>query len=150
MFFKLPMLTLNNVVWVNFSTVLFDETQHVVKTSTVGYVLVCYEVINLFIEPQNFLLMFLICKLKGVYLIVAACDGFLMLFLYSFYTLLVSHFTKATAHSNFNCTIQINEDIMRIYFLSKGAVQSGTLYFRLRVSMALWKVLEIMSYIPYA
>ena len=51
MFFQLPVLTSNNVVWVPFFTVLFDEAQHVVKTSTTGYVSVCYEVINLFIEP---------------------------------------------------------------------------------------------------
>ena len=81
MFFKLSILTSNNVIWVNFSTILFDETQHVAKTSTVGYVPVCYEIINLFIEPQNFMFMFFICKLKGFYLIVTACDGFLMLFL---------------------------------------------------------------------
>ena len=67
MFLKVPILTLNNVVWVNFFVVLFDETKHVVKTSTVGYVPVCYEVINLFIKPQNFLLMFFICKLKGFF-----------------------------------------------------------------------------------
>ena len=34
MFFKLPVLTPNNVIWVNFSAILFDET-HIVKTSTV-------------------------------------------------------------------------------------------------------------------
>ena len=74
MFFQLPILTSNNVVWVNFFTVLFDETQHVVKRSMVGYMPVCYEVINLFTESQNFLLMglafFFICELKGLYLIV--------------------------------------------------------------------------------
>ena len=74
MSFQLPVLTSNNVVWVNFSAVLFDETQHVNKTSTAGYVPVCYEIVNLFIELQNFLLIgltfFLICKLKGFYLIV--------------------------------------------------------------------------------
>ena len=48
----------------------FDETQHVVKTSTTCYVPVFYEIINLFIELQNFLLMFFICKLKGLYLII--------------------------------------------------------------------------------
>ena len=42
MFFQLPILTSNNVVWVNFSAVLFDETQHVVKTSMAGYVPICY------------------------------------------------------------------------------------------------------------
>ena len=65
MFFKLPVLTSNNVVGVNFFAILFDKTQHGVKTSTVGNVHVCYEVINLFIEPQNFLLMLLISKLKA-------------------------------------------------------------------------------------
>ena len=70
MFPKLPILTSNNVVWVNFSSVLLDETEHIVKASTAGDVPVCYEVIILFIEPQNFLLMGLICKIKGFYLIV--------------------------------------------------------------------------------
>ena len=86
MFFQLPILTSNNVIWVNFFAILFNETQHVVKTSTTGYMPVCYEVINLFIEPQNLLLMFLICKLKGLYLIFTTCDGLLMVFLYFFYT----------------------------------------------------------------
>ena len=80
MFFKLPMLTSNNVIWVNISAVLFDKTQHVVKTSTAGYLPVCYEVVNLFIKPQNFLLMFVIFKIEGLYLIVTACDGLLMFF----------------------------------------------------------------------
>ena len=62
----------------------FDETQHVFKTSTAGYMTVFYEVINLFIEPQNFPLMFFIYKLKGLYLIVTACDDLLMLSLYLF------------------------------------------------------------------
>ena len=35
-FFKLSILTLNNVIWVNFFAVLFDKTQHVVKISTTG------------------------------------------------------------------------------------------------------------------
>ena len=86
MFFQLPVPTLNNVVWVNFFAILFNETQHVTKIFTAGYVPVCYEVINLFIEPQNFLLMGLICKLKGLYLIVRAFDGLFMFFLYFFYT----------------------------------------------------------------
>ena len=68
--FKLSILTSNNVIWVGLFAVLFDEEQHVVKTSTTGYVLVCYEVINLFIKSQNFLLMGFIFKLKGLYLIV--------------------------------------------------------------------------------
>ena len=75
MFFKLPVLTSNNVVWMPFSAILFDEAQHVVKTSAAGYVSVCYEVINLFIESQNFLLMFLICRLNGLYLINFFLDG---------------------------------------------------------------------------
>ena len=62
--------------------VLFDETQHVVKTSTAGYAPVYYKVINLFIKPQNFLLVFLICRLKGFYLIVTACDELLKFFLH--------------------------------------------------------------------
>ena len=67
-----------------FSAILFDETQHVVKTSTTGYMPVFYEVTNLFIKLQNFLLMLLISKLKGFYLIVTVCDGLLMFFLYLF------------------------------------------------------------------
>ena len=66
----------------NFSTILFDETQRVVKTSTAGYVSVCYEVINIFIKPQSFLLMLLIFKLKGLYLIVAACYALYVLILF--------------------------------------------------------------------
>ena len=88
MFFKLLVLTSNNVIWVNFSAILFDETQHVVKISMAGYLPVCYEIINLSIEPQNFLLMLFICKLKGFYLIVTACDGLLIFFLYFFYAFL--------------------------------------------------------------
>ena len=57
MFFQLLVLTSNNEVWVNFFAALFDVAQHVVKTSAAGYMPVCYEVINLFIKPQNFLLM---------------------------------------------------------------------------------------------
>ena len=78
----MPILTLNNVVWVNISAVLFDKSQQVVKTSTAGRVPVCYEVVNLLIEPQNFLLMSLICKLKGFYLIFTVCDDLLMVFLH--------------------------------------------------------------------
>ena len=88
MFFQLSILTSNNVIWLSFSTILFDETQHVVKTSMTGYVPICYEIINLFIEPKNFLLMFFICKLKGFHLIVTACDGLLMVFLHFFCKLL--------------------------------------------------------------
>ena len=92
MFFQLPILILNNVLWVNFFTVLFDETQHAVKTSATSYVPVCYEIVNLFIEPQNLLLIgltfFLICKLRGLYLISTVCDGLFMIFLYFVYKLL--------------------------------------------------------------
>ena len=52
MFFKLPVLTSNNLTWVNLFSILFDEVQHVVKISTTGYVPVSYEVINLFIKLQ--------------------------------------------------------------------------------------------------
>ena len=65
MFFKLLVLTSNNIIWMPFSAILFDETQHVVKISMTGYVPVCYEIINLFIKPQNFLLMFFICRLRA-------------------------------------------------------------------------------------
>ena len=74
MFFKLPVLKSNNVVWMPFSAILFDETQHVGKTSTTGYVPVFYEVINLFIRSENFLWM-------GFYWIVTAYDGLLIFFL---------------------------------------------------------------------
>ena len=67
MFFQLPVLTSNNILWVPFPTIRFEETQYLVKTSTASHVPVCYEVINLFIKPQNFLLI--------------VCDGLLMLFL---------------------------------------------------------------------
>ena len=74
-FFKLPILTSNNVIWVGFFAILFNEAQHVVKISTTGYVLVFYEVINLFIKFQNFMLM-------GLYLIIFFFDGLMMLFLH--------------------------------------------------------------------
>ena len=70
MFLQLPVLTLINIVWVNLFGALFHEVQHVVKTSATGFVTVCYEVINLLIHPQNFLLMLLISKPKGLYFIV--------------------------------------------------------------------------------
>ena len=57
MFFKLLVLTPNNVIWVNFSAFVYDGTQHVVKTSMAGYMPGCYEILNLFIKPKNFLLM---------------------------------------------------------------------------------------------
>ena len=81
MFFNLSVLTSNKVIWVNFSAILFDETQHILKTCTTDYMPVCYEVINLFIKSQNFLLMSFIYKLKGLYLIITACDGVLIFFL---------------------------------------------------------------------
>ena len=68
LFFKLPVLTSNNVIWVNFSTILFDETQYVCQNIHGAHMLVCYEVINLFIKSQNFLLM--------------VCDGLSMFFLH--------------------------------------------------------------------
>ena len=70
-FFKLSILTSNNVIRVNLFAILFDKAQHVVKISTTGYVPVFYEVINLFIKLQNFLLM-------GLYLIIYFFDGLLM------------------------------------------------------------------------
>ena len=69
-FFKLSISASNNVIRVNFFIVLFDKAQHVVKISTTGYVPDFYEVINLFIKLQNFMLIFFICRLKGLYLIV--------------------------------------------------------------------------------
>ena len=80
-FFKLSILTLSNVIRVNLFAILFDETQHVVKTSATGYVPVFYEVINVFIKLQNFMLIVLISKLKGLYLIVTVCGGLSMFFL---------------------------------------------------------------------
>ena len=67
-FFKLSILTLNNVIWMRLFAILFDEAQNVVKTSTTSYVSVFYEFINLFIKLQNFLLM-------GLYLIIFFFDG---------------------------------------------------------------------------
>ena len=67
MLFKLLVLASNNIVWVSLFAVLFDEAQRVLKTAVAGYVPVFYEIINLFIKPQNFLLMFFICKLKGFF-----------------------------------------------------------------------------------
>ena len=80
-FFKLSILTSNNVIWVGLLAILFNEAQDVVKTSTTGYVPVFYEAINLFIKLQNLLLMFFICKFKGLYLIIFLFDGLLMFFL---------------------------------------------------------------------
>ena len=72
-FFKLPILTSNNVIWVGVLALLFDEAQHVVKLSRTGYVPVFYEVINVFIKPKNFLLM-------GLHLIVFFLNGLFMVF----------------------------------------------------------------------
>ena len=69
----------NNVIWVSFSAILFDDIRHVVQRSTPGHVPVSYEIINHFIEPHNFLLMFFIYKLKGYYLLVTVRDGLLVL-----------------------------------------------------------------------
>ena len=87
-FFKLSILTSNNVIWACLFAISFDEAQHVVKIYTVGYVPVLYEAINLFIKLQNFLFMFFICKFKGLCLIVTICDGLLIFFLYFFYAFL--------------------------------------------------------------
>ena len=79
MFFKLLVLTSNNVIWVDILAIIFNEAQHLVKISTTWYVPVFYEVITLSIEPQNVLLMLFICKLKGLYLIIFFFNGLLML-----------------------------------------------------------------------
>ena len=81
-FFKLSILASNNVIWVGLFAILFNEEQHVVKISTTGYVPAFYEVINLFIKLQNLVLMSIICKLKGLYLIVFFFDDLLMFFMY--------------------------------------------------------------------
>ena len=73
-FFKLSKLTSNNVIWVKLFAFLFDKAQHVDKISTKGYLPAFSEVINLFINLQNFMLMFLICMLKVLYLIVFFFD----------------------------------------------------------------------------
>ena len=78
-FFKLSILTSNNVIWVGLLAILFNEAEHVVKIFATGYMPAFYQVINLFIKLQNFLLMFFICRLKGFYLIVTtvmACRCF--------------------------------------------------------------------------
>ena len=74
-FFKLSILASNNLIWVGLFAILFNEAQHFVKISTMGYAPVFYEVIKLFIKLQNFLLM-------GLYLIMFFFDGLLMLFLH--------------------------------------------------------------------
>ena len=92
-FFKLSILTSNNVIWVGLFSIFFNEAQHVIKISMTGYVPVFYEVINLFIKPQTFLLMFFICKLKDLYLIIFFFGGLLMFFLYFFYAFLGKPFS---------------------------------------------------------
>ena len=92
-FFKLSILTSNNVIWVGLFSIFFNEAQHVIKISMTGYVPVFYEVINLFIKPQTFLLMFFICKLKDLYLIIFYFGGLLMFFLYFFYAFLGKPFS---------------------------------------------------------
>ena len=90
LFFKLSIFSPNKVICAGLLTILFNETQYVVKTRTAGYFSVSYEVINLFIKPQNFLLM-------GLYLIVFLFDSLLMFFLCFYIPFLLSHFTKVTA-----------------------------------------------------
>ena len=70
MFFKLLVLTLNNVIWLNFFAIFFTKNNTLSKHPRRA---------TFFIEPQNFLLMFFIRKLKGLYLIVTVYDGLLML-----------------------------------------------------------------------
>ena len=68
-FFKLYILTSNNVIWVGLIlAILFNKVQHVVKRSTTAYEPVSYGVIDLFIKPQNFLFM-------SLYLIIFFFDG---------------------------------------------------------------------------
>ena len=96
-FFKLFILTSNNVIWVNFSTILFDETQHVVKISTTGYEPV-------FMRPsisswslKNFCWCFTFVSSRAciwLSLPVMACWCSSCFFSMPF---LVSHFTKPTA-----------------------------------------------------
>ena len=136
MFFQLLVLTLNNVIWMNFFAALFDETQHVVKTSAAGCVPVFSEVINLFIERQNFSLMFFICRLKGFYLIATACDGLLMLSLDLFNPFIKSTwydvfqdvflkrfdlvFSRVYVYGDIKSTSQQNENIMVLSIFPRG------------------------------
>ena len=46
-FFKLCILTLNNVIWVDLLAILFNEAQHVVKISTMGYMPVFSSIFSL-------------------------------------------------------------------------------------------------------
>ena len=73
-FFKLPILTSNNVIRMNLFAILFDRAQHVFKISTTGYMPVFYEAINLFTKFQNFMLVGVISKLKVLYLIIFFFD----------------------------------------------------------------------------
>ena len=79
-FFKLSILTSDNVIWVGLLAILFNEAQYVVKISMTGYVPVYYEVINLFIKLHNFLLMFLIMILVFDYLFLRWLDDVLPAF----------------------------------------------------------------------
>ena len=80
MFFQLIVLKLNNMIWVDFSAILFDETQHVVKTRRTTCLFA--------VRPSQF-----IFKLKGLYSIVTACDG-LVTVLFHFVCKLLSNIRK--------------------------------------------------------
>ena len=135
MFFNLSVLTSNKVIWVNLSAILFDETQLILKTSTTDYMPVCYEIINLFIKSQNFLLMGFIYKLKGLYLIITTCDGLLIFFLDLFDSCIKSAwcdilqdvFVKHLAlffsrvYSDIKSTSQQNENIMILSIFPRGS-----------------------------
>ena len=62
---------------------------------------------------------------------------------------LVKHLIKATAQGFLERTA-INEYIMTIFCPPKGVGHTGALYFRPGVDMVRWKLLEVISYIPYA
>ena len=158
MFFKLPILTSNNVVRMPFSAIFFDETQHVVRTSATGYVPVFF-----FMMSSISLLRFkilcwcfsFVCSRPCIWLSFSSMTCWCSSCIFSM-PFLLSHFTKATAldffraNSNFNCTIQANEDIMRIFCPRKGVGSTDALYFRPGVVMMRWKLLKVISYIPYA
>ena len=118
-FFKLTILTPNNVIWVNFSAILFNEAQNV-KTSTTGYVPVFQRVINLFIKPQNYLLIFSICKLKGLYLVVFFFNGLLMLSLYLFNSCIKSTWYYVLQDVLFKCLTLV---FSRVYIDIKSTSQ---------------------------
>ena len=84
MFFQLPVLTSNNVVWVSLFAIFLMKHSTFSKHPPWATRLFSMRSLISFIEPQNFLLMFFIYKLKGLYLIVTACDDLLMLSLYLF------------------------------------------------------------------